>query len=68
VEWIVAVGAFLLISVVVIGLPMYLAMNRWSTRSERLAAEARRRASAYPEPPVPAARNGAGRRRKVLSG
>ncbi len=67
-EWIVAVGAFLLISVVVIGLPMYLVMNRWSTRSERLAAEARRRASANPAPPIPAARNGAGRRRKVLSG
>jgi hypothetical protein len=68
VEWIVAVGAFLVISVMVIGLPMYLVATRWTTRSERLAAEARRRASAYPGPPVPAARSGAGRRRKVLSG
>jgi hypothetical protein len=68
VEWIVAVGAFLVISVMVIGLPMYLVATRWTTRSERLAAEARRRASAYPAPPDPAARNGAGRRRKVLSG
>ncbi|GAA4733349.1 hypothetical protein [Actinomycetospora chibensis] len=67
-EWIVAIGAFLLISVVVIGLPMYLVATRWTTRSERLAAEARRRASAYPAPPVAAARSGAGRRRKVLSG
>ncbi|MDD7918152.1 hypothetical protein [Actinomycetospora callitridis] len=66
-EWIVAVGAFLVISVMVIGLPMYLVATRWTTRSERLAAEARRRASAYPAPPVPAARS-AGRRRKVLSG
>ena len=66
-EWIVAVGAFLVISVMVIGLPMYLVATRWTTRSERLAAEARRRASAYPAPPVPA-RSGAGRRRKVLSG
>ena len=63
-EWIVAVGAFLVISVMVIGLPMYLVATRWTTRSERLAAEARRRASAYPAPPG----SGAGRRRKVLSG
>ena len=64
-EWIVAVGAFLVISVMVIGLPMYLVATRWTTRSERLAAEARRRASAYPAPPD---RSSVGRRRKVLSG
>ena len=68
VEWIVAVGAFLLISVVVIGLPMYLVATRWSTRSERMAAEARRRASAHASASVPAQRSGVGRRRKVLSG
>jgi hypothetical protein len=57
VEWIVAVGAFLVISVVVIGVPMYLATMRWSSRQERRAAEARRRAAAahlaVPSAPAP---------------
>ena len=67
-EWIVAVGAFLVISVLVIGVPMYLATVRWSSRRERRAAEARRRAAtahpavpSAPEPPRPTAR------RRVLS-
>jgi hypothetical protein len=54
VEWIVAVGAFLVVSVLVIGVPMYLATCRWSTRQERRAAEARRRAAAA-HPVVPSA-------------
>lgn len=56
-EWIVAVGAFLVISVVVIGVPMYLATVRWSSRQERRAAEARRRAAAAHQahPAVPSA-------------
>jgi hypothetical protein len=57
VEWIVAVGAFLVISVVVIGVPMYLATVRWSSRQERRAAETRRRAAAaylaVPSAPAP---------------
>ncbi|MDF2979248.1 MAG: hypothetical protein K0S40_3976 [Actinomycetospora sp.] len=57
VEWIVAVGAFLVISVVVIGVPLYLATVRWSSRQERRAAEARRRAAAahlaVPSAPAP---------------
>ena len=71
VEWIVAVGAFLVISVVVIGVPMYLAMTRWSTRAQRRAAEARRRASSTAHLAVPstleASRAPTGRRRKALS-
>ncbi len=54
VEWIVAVGAFLVISVLVIGVPMYLATVRWSSRQERRAAEARRRAAAA-HPVIPSA-------------
>jgi hypothetical protein len=57
VEWIVAVGAFLVISVLVIGVPLYLATVRWSSRKERQAAEARRRAAAahlaVPSAPAP---------------
>lgn len=45
-EWIVAVVAFALVCAVVIGVPLYLGMKRWSSRGDRKAAEARRRASA----------------------
>jgi hypothetical protein len=63
-EWIVAAGACLVVSALVIGLPLYLAMTRWSSRGDRRAAEARRRAATYPGPPVPTSR---ARRRKVPS-
>jgi hypothetical protein len=46
VEWIVAVVAFALVCGLVIGAPLYLGMTRWSSRADRKAAEARRRASA----------------------
>ncbi|GAA4810741.1 hypothetical protein GCM10023200_55650 [Actinomycetospora chlora] len=45
-EWIVAVVAFALVCALVIGVPLYLGMTRWSSRADRKAAEARRRASA----------------------
>jgi hypothetical protein len=41
-----AVVAFALICALVIGVPLYLGMTRWSSRADRKAAEARRRASA----------------------
>lgn len=45
-EWIVALVAFALVCALVIGVPLYLGITRWSSRAERKAAEARRRASA----------------------
>ncbi|MHC1561955.1 hypothetical protein ACR9E3_23590 [Actinomycetospora sp. C-140] len=62
-----AIVAFLLVSGLVIGVPLYLAMTRWSSRSDRRAAETRRRAAAaYRTEGVPA--EPARRRRKVMSG
>ncbi|GAA4881703.1 hypothetical protein GCM10023203_36430 [Actinomycetospora straminea] len=49
VEWVLAVAVFAVVSVLVIGLPLYLAMRSWSGRADRKAAEARRRASAHPQ-------------------
>lgn len=47
-EWIVALVAFAMVSVLVIGVPLYLAVRSWSGRADRKAAEARRRvASAH---------------------
>lgn len=40
-----ALVVFAVVSVLVIGVPLYLAMRSWSGRSDRRAAEARRRAS-----------------------
>ncbi|MEJ2863101.1 hypothetical protein [Actinomycetospora flava] len=60
-EWIVALVVFAVVSVLVIGVPLYLAMRSWSGRSDRKAAEARRRAaSAHSSSPT------SGRTRKVL--
>lgn len=48
-EWIVALAVFAVASALLIGVPLYLAMRSWSGRSDRRAAEARRRAaSAHP--------------------
>jgi hypothetical protein len=63
VEWVVAVGAFFVVSVLVIGVPMYLAVTRWSSHRDRAA----RRARAAPAPAIPApraARRTSSRRRR----
>ena len=56
-----ALVVFAVISALVIGVPLYLAARSWSGRSDRRAAEARRRASsAHPSTAT------GGRPRKVL--
>ncbi|MFC5142393.1 hypothetical protein ACFPK1_29485 [Actinomycetospora rhizophila] len=56
-----ALVVFAVVSVVVIGVPLYLAMRSWSGRADRRAAEARRRASsAHPSTAT------GGRPRRVL--
>ncbi|MEJ2888482.1 hypothetical protein [Actinomycetospora aeridis] len=49
-EWVVAVVVFAVLSVLVIGVPLYLGMTSWSGRSDRKAAAARRRAAAAQTP------------------
>ncbi|TDQ52851.1 hypothetical protein EV188_107231 [Actinomycetospora succinea] len=57
-----ALVVFAVVSVVVIGVPLYLAVHSWSGRSDRRAAEARRRASsAHPTTAT------GGRTRRVLA-
>ena len=41
-EWIVAVGVFLVVCGLVVGVPVYLAATSWSTRADRRAAATRR--------------------------
>jgi hypothetical protein len=57
----VALVVFAVVSVLVIGVPLYLAMRSWSGRTDRRAAEARRRASSAHPSTAPD-----GRPRRVL--